>query len=149
MPGARLIICEKTPRWALALRAADEESSLPLVETRSLTQCAAALVESPASIVLIEISEANFEAALALINRVRERPPLAHVIAAIAPESIAATGLLQEAGAILVVTSTLEAAQAVALARRHFGQCPNDEGLDLRAWVAQRMPWAAYATQKK
>lgn len=123
MSIAKLIICEKAPRWAPALRAL-LSADAPLVEARSLTQCAAALAEAPDSAVLIEITGGNLESAVAFFLDHSRRFSNACFLAALPAEMAGAEALLRETGVAMVLASTLEAGQAAKLAMRHLALHP-------------------------
>src|SRR5438105_3890596 len=142
MPASLLFLCEKTNRWTAALRPALRGSKLRLVETRSLAACEAALDESPASLVAIEITAANSEAAIEFVGNCQARYPRAAVLALVTLEVSAIRHLLREAGAIDVATSVLEAPRLARLAQRHFEQAP-PMPLTLHQFVAERLPWPA------
>jgi hypothetical protein len=144
MPAARLILCEKSPRWSLAVRAVLTQP-LPLVETRALVQCERALADSPASLAAVETTADNLPAVLELIDRIARRHAHGRVVALLAAQLAAAEPLLRESGAIDVFASTLESPRLVKLARQHLARAPMP-ALDLREQVAQRMPWANHAT---
>ena len=140
----RLIVCEKTNRWAMALRAALGRSPLQVVETRGLTACDAALAEAPASLVAIEITAANLEPAVDFVVQAGRRFPRALFVALVAEETADSERLMQEAGAVDVIGSVLNAPRVARVARRHFALAPPQE-LDVHELVRQRMPWAAHA----
>src|SRR5206468_1030368 len=114
-------------------------------ETRSLPGCEEALASSPASLVAVEVTPANLDAALDFVSRTNLQCPRAALIALLSPELLAAAPLLREAGAIDVATSVLEASRLARLAQRHFQQAPL-EPLTARQFVADRLPWPAHAT---
>lgn len=139
MSASRMIVCEKTGRWAAALRAAGATVS----SLRSLTPCEAALSADPAVVLAIETTPTNIEAVLGLLLR-SSRLPQARLVAFIAADFAAAEPLLREAGACDVLTSVTEAPRLVRLARRQLRQAPPPVQ-SLREMVAARLPWAAYA----
>ena len=147
MSSSRLILCEKTARWAAALRAALPVGSqeLQIIETRSFRGCEEALARSPASLVAVEVTSTNLEAALDFVSRTNSQHPHAAIIALISPEVLAAAPLLREAGAIDVAGSVLELSRLARLAQRHFRQAPL-EPFTARQFVADRLPWPAHAT---
>jgi hypothetical protein len=138
----RLIVCEKTNRWATGLRAAVGRDRLQIVETRSLTGCEAALSEAPASLAAVEVRAANLDQLVDFVVQLGRRFPRALVVALLAEETTSAERLMQEAGAIDVIGSVLDAPRVARLARRHFAACPPPE-LDLQELAGQRLPWAA------
>jgi hypothetical protein len=142
MTAPRLIVCERTTRWAIALRAA-LAGPPRLVETRSLSQCAAELAQSPASLAAVETTGANLGLVLELLDHMSQRFPRARAVALIEPELLPAAVLLREAQAIDVLAWAHEAPRVARLARRQFDLAPRRQ-LGLHELVAQRMPWAAY-----
>jgi hypothetical protein len=144
MGAACLIVCEKTPRWASAFRLALGGKGPRVVETRGISGLEAALGEAPASLAAIETTATGVNAAVEVIDRLTRRFPLARMIALVAPEEMDAAGLLREAGAVDVLSSTCEAPRVAGLARRQMARAPREE-VSLREWVAERMPWAAFA----
>jgi hypothetical protein len=145
MPSCRLIVCEKTSHWAAALRAESVTQRPRVVETRSLAGCEAALAESMASLVAIEITSSNVEAALVFIVRTLERYPQSSVVVLLAEDAMLVDGLMREAGAIDSVNSVIEAPRVARLARRQFAQAPQEQ-IDVQEFLAERMPWPAHAT---
>jgi hypothetical protein len=145
MSSCRLITCEKTSHWAVALRSALDGPEPQLVETRSLAGCEVALGQSPASLVAIETTTSNVEAVVDFVLRATSRFPRCVIVGLLAPDALAAVSPLQEAGAIAVASSVLEAPRLVRLAARQFTHSPQAE-LGLREFAERRMPWAAHAT---
>jgi len=143
MTAAKIIVCEKSPRFAVALRSSGGQT-LPLIEIRGLTQCEHALAEAPASLAAIEITAANLTSALPFISRIARHFPRARWVAMIRPELAQAASLLREAGALDVLSSTLEAPRLARLARRHLALIPAaDESL--AEWIGGQMPWSTLA----
>jgi hypothetical protein len=126
MSIAKLIICEKAPRWAPALRAL-LSADTPLAEARSLTQCAEALAETPGSAVLVEITSGNLESAVSFVIDNSRRFSRACFLAALPVEMAGAEVLLREIGVAMVFASTLEAGGAAKLAMRHLAFHPPSE----------------------
>jgi hypothetical protein len=147
MPTCRLIVCEKSSPWAAALRGALAGNPPGIVETRSLGQTEAALEESPCSLAAIEVTASNLEAVVDFIERSGRLFPQARWIGLIAPEIRAAEGLLREAGANDVLASLVEIDRPVRFAQRQFALAPAAGPLTMHEFVAERLPWPAYATQ--
>lgn len=145
MSTCRLITCEKTSHWAAALRAALAGGPPALVETRSWADCQAALAAAPASLVAIEVTPANLEAALDAIGRIGQKYPQSRVATLLAPDLLAAEMLLREAGAIEVIGSVLAAPRLARLARRLNSRAPQGE-LTIQEFVNSRLPWPGLAT---
>jgi|SRR5581483_1027201 len=145
MPACRFILCEKTSRWAAALRARLGRSIPQLLVTCALPGCAEALAASPASFIAIEVTASNLESTLDFTCRISSHYPNAAVVALLSSEFLAAAPLFREAGAIDVVASALESPRIARLAQRHFAQAPTEQ-LTTRQFIAQRLPWPAHAT---
>jgi hypothetical protein len=144
MPTGQFILCEKSGRWALALRSA-LRGRVRLVETRALTQCHAALRAAPTSIVALEITDKSLSPALDFLARVGEAFPAARVVVLLDGELQPAELLFREAGAADVFDSTLQAGAIVRLVQQHVALSPAED-LPLRKLVAARLPWNAWAT---
>jgi hypothetical protein len=145
MSQCRFLLCEKTSRWAVALRRALGERGRWLVETRSLPQCGRELRIFPASLVAVEIGEGNLEAALLAMARWSRRFPAANLIALIDTSLTAAEPLIREAGAIRVLASTRDAAAVAELFGRHAALIPADDG-PLEQSILAALPWQRWAT---
>lgn len=142
MPPCRLIVCEKASHFAPALRRELNQNPPSVVETRSLPGCAAALAESPESLVAIETTPANLESVLALIGQFRQQYPQASTVALVNNDSHPASSILAEAGAIAVFTSILESPRLAQLARRKQNYSTPQQ-LTVQEFVSQHMPWPA------
>ena len=138
----RLIVCEKTNRWASALRAALCRSALVVTETRSLVGCESALAEAPDSLVAVEVTAANLDQAIDFVVLTGRRFPGALVVALLTEEAAVAERLMQEAGVVDVIGSVLDVPRIALLARRYYAAAPPRE-LDFYELVRQRMPWSA------
>jgi len=147
----RLILCEKTQRWAIPLRmalrcAAENDKRAPqqplIAETRSLSQAEAALGGSPGSILAIEVTAANLPGVVGLLLRIGSRPREA-VIALLDEETAAAEALLREAGAVGICRTTCEAPAAARLIHRHWQQTPAAAG-NSATDISSQLPWPEY-----
>lgn len=56
---ARLIVCERTGRWAVALRRELAGSGVRVHESRSIAECWQGLAESPAGFAVVELTGGN------------------------------------------------------------------------------------------
>jgi hypothetical protein len=144
MPTASLILCEKSGRWALALRSA-LRGSVRLVETRALLQCYEALGAAPTSLVALAITDKNLSQALDLSARMNQHFPAARLLALLETELESAEPLLREAGFGDVFHSPQQAPAIALLALRHIALSPAEDR-PLRELVAARLPWQAWAT---
>lgn len=144
MSSSHLIICEKSSRWAGALRAALAGRPPQVVETRSLASAMTRLAQSPASLVFVEVNERNAASVLEWLDKIHCRFPLARAVVAIDPTLASLELHFRESGSMDVLYSTQQAPSVARLARRHFARTPSEQ-LDLSQWIAERMPWSAYA----
>ena len=148
MADIRLIVCEKSPHWAIGLRSDLGEPTQHVVETRSLASAASALAESPASFVLVQITEANLTPAIEWLDQIGRQFPHARVAVALSMGMAPAASLLREAGAVDVYFGVHQVASAARIAQRHFALVPREQ-VSLRQSVMSRMPWPAAATARR
>jgi hypothetical protein len=144
MSVARVVVCEKTGRWAAALRSA-LKGGCDLIETRSLAQCESDL-EDQSGLAAIEVTEGNAALAIDWLQRI-SRWPNVRLVALVSPELAAAEPLLREAGALDVLTSVLDVPRLARMAVRQVAPTPTNQPT-IRELVFQRLPWAAHATTK-
>jgi hypothetical protein len=142
MAMARLVVCEKTSRWAVALRRELASQSVRVYESRSLTDCRRELEQSPASVIALEITPGNAASAGEWIERVSREFPKARFLVLGASEVRLWEWWMREAGAIAAAFSPRELAPIVKMARRHLAAAPEEE-LSFREQVRRRMPWPA------
>jgi hypothetical protein len=137
----RWIVCEKTGKWAAALRWGAEPYGLRVYETRSLVDCRAELERFPASFVSLEATELNLETLVPWIDEVRES--LAGVcISVLADQNLAwAEDHLREAGAVHVVFSPRRLDLVARIAARHLASAAIPQGSTLRQTIWSRLPW--------
>jgi hypothetical protein len=140
----RLIVLEKTNRWAAALRAALLGSRMRVLETRSLTGCESALCEAPASVVALEVTPANLDLVVDFVLQNSRRFPRAALVALLAEDAAGAEQAVREAGAIDAIGSVLGAPRIARLASRQFSLAPPPE-LSLQELVERQLPWATPA----
>ena len=146
MSQPRLIICEKSGRWAVAMRRALADRGERTAEARSLVGCARLLHLHPTSIVAIEVTAANLDAVLAAVANWRQRWPHSRFMAVVEPELVAAEVTLREAGVVAMLRATREAPAAARLVERHFAAAPADD-LPLEQAILSSLPWAKWAAQ--
>jgi len=146
MSQPRLIICEKSGRWAVAMRRALADRTERIVEARSLRGCSRLVNLHPASIVAIEVAAANLDVVLTAVAHWRQRWPRCRVMAVVEPELVAAEVLLREAGVVAVLRATREAPAAARLVERHFAAVPAAD-LPLEQAILSSLPWAKWAAQ--
>ena len=138
---ARLIVCERTGRWAAALRHELVDSGVRVWETRALDDCWNELAESPASFVVLELG-ADVAGLVGRVMCQAGQFPAAR-LAVVADRSLVDhQWLMREAGAVDFLCSPREAGSLAQLACRHLAQAPpRQQGLAERIWAS--LPWAA------
>jgi hypothetical protein len=145
MPTPRLILCEKTSRWAVAFRRALHNTPAAILETRSLAQCGRELADSPHSVLGLEVTASNLDAVLESLGQWLPLRPRARALALADASLTAAEPLLREMGAQAVLYSPRESSSVTGLIVRHLALAPKEE-LPLREAILQRLPWAGAAT---
>jgi hypothetical protein len=136
---ARLIVSERTGRWAVALRRELAAAGVRVWETRSLADCWEELAASPASFVVVEVDR-NLVALLDHVARLPQTFPAARA-AVVSQRSLAdCEWLLREAGAVHYVCSPREVAPLARIACRHLAQGPSPpQSLTEQIWAS--LPW--------
>jgi hypothetical protein len=145
MSPSKLIVCEKSPRWAIALRRVLGTKGVVVVETRSLPACGREMRESPHSILAIETSPSSLESVLAAWADWSRRDEMARLVALGDSSLLPAEFLLREAGVIAIGTSIRQAGRVARLAEKHLSQAPRPN-LPLREAIWQRLPWQRFAS---
>jgi hypothetical protein len=140
MALARFVVCEKSGRWAVALRRELAGRSVRVYESRSLPECRRELEESPASLVALEVSAANTVLLSDWIDRASREFPGARFVVVGDRDAEAWEWRLREAGAIAAAFSPRRLAPIVRLVRRHLAAVPSEE-LSFEDAVQRRMPW--------
>jgi hypothetical protein len=136
---ARLIVCEKTERWALAWRGLTGES-VAFWQTRSLAEVGERLREAPASVVALECPlDRVGEVCRWLERRVADFPQMRTVVLA-DPPLRPAECVLRTAGAQQVVYSPQALPAVTRWVVRHLDQVPRVV-VPIRSWAWQKMPW--------
>jgi hypothetical protein len=137
--AAKLIVCERSGRWAVALRRELADAGVRVWETRTLADCRDELVENPASFAVIEFGR-NVGGLLRLLTSQPHRFPAAR-LAVVADRSQADyEWLMREAGAVHFLCSPRQAGLLARLACRHLAQAPApQQTLAERIW--SNLPW--------
>ena len=137
---ARLIVCERTGRWAIALSRELRGCRTRAYQTRSLAECWDMLGEYRASFLVIEVTRSNLDVLLSRLPEIERRFPAARV-AAVGNRAMAACEfLLREAGTIHFTTSE-RLLQAFAVAgQNHLKHVPKPR-LSLVETIWDTLPW--------
>ncbi len=136
-----IIICERTDRWAAALRRPLQQVGHRILQTRSLDACWSEVAARPASLVAVEATTVNLEALLPWLPRLMAGFPRARVVVLGQRALESAEWLLREAGAVHVVFSPRQWQPIVRIAQRHLGAAPRPDDTDRRR-IWRRLPWA-------
>ncbi|MGD0518835.1 MAG: hypothetical protein ABSA26_14970 [Thermoguttaceae bacterium] len=134
-PG-RLVVCERTGRWAAALRCELSGAGLRVWETRSLADCGTLLAESPASFAVLELSEKKIGEILDFIRHWQAEFPLFR-FAVVADRDLASyKWFMHEAGAADFICSVRKIGAVTRTACRHLAQSPPlPQSLTERIWA--------------
>jgi hypothetical protein len=150
MSPVEWIVCERTSRWASALRMALAAHGTPhrLRELRHLAELDAELTARPAALAAIEIHRGNFANLLSWLPTARERHVHARCVVlldrSLADNLDAACDALVEAGAQAIATSPRRLDAVVALGTRHAETARTiDENTPLVAQAWASLPWQA------
>ena len=140
MAVARFLMCERSGRWAVALRGVRRPDDPRMWETRSLDDCWRELEVSPRSMVAVEATLANVETLVRWMKRVESGFPRAHVIVLAQRELECGQWLLREAGARHVVFSPRDVRGVARMVRRYLAATPpDDDSTRQRIW--RQLPW--------
>ena len=119
---ARLIVCERTGRWAVALRRELAASGVRVWETRTLAGCHEELSQSPASFVVIEATD-DLSGLLRFMVRQSRDFPAARLAVVADPARCGCEWPVREAGAVHFVDSVRRVGLLARLACRHWPRC--------------------------
>ena len=148
MSRSEWIVCERTSRWASAMRLelAAEGSPIRLRETRSLSELTANLLEDSTGLSAVEVHRGNFADVLAWLTSARRRCDRGRLVAlldrSLASHATAARDALVEAGAEAIANSPRRLSTILAVGARH-GQLAleTDENVPYLAQVWASLPW--------
>ena len=145
--SARIIVCESTGRWAVALRRELGPLAAHLEETRSVIACWDRLAEVPESLIVAEVTTGNLERLLAKMARLESQFPRARVVVVADRRLADHEWLMREIGATMFVTSPRRLAPLAELARRHLAaRSSQPSGVLERIW--SELPWAEKAERQ-
>lgn len=137
---ARLIIFERTGRWAVGLRRHLADAALVIREVRSQAHCLEALAESQASLVGIELSAETVSQVVNFVQLVSELYPRSRVFVVGPSATQCFDGIVREAGAVHAIFSPLQLRQLARLVER-FLAAAEIRDRTFREAVFDRLPW--------
>jgi hypothetical protein len=137
---ARVIVCEKTGRWATALRNLLPSAQISICETRTLEECAVRLRESPASLVVVELTAENWPRVCRWLPWQTGQFIHMRAVAVATADVRDADVVVRSAGAHHVVDSVARLAKLTRWIVRHIHQAPHSKS-SVRQWTWSRMPW--------
>jgi hypothetical protein len=140
MPSARIIVCEKTGQWAIALRRLLAPGGHRVQETRSWPACWAELARHPASLLVVELTAQNAELVLERLTDLPRRFRHARAVVVGDRDLARYEWAVRSAGATHAVFTPRELPPAARLIARHLALAPQPE-LSLREAVWRRLPW--------
>ncbi|MHB8901273.1 MAG: hypothetical protein ACYC6Y_21190 [Thermoguttaceae bacterium] len=140
-PG-RLVVWERDGSWARHLRRLLAGGGLRVHEARTLEAFRKMIVESPASLLLVELVPAAAVELRKLTVRFRREFPAVRIVAVGDPRLEAVRWPLLETGIVWLCTSPRALAPVAGIIRVHFAQVPKPErSPEQRIW--DDLPWAA------
>ena len=140
MPSARFIVCERSTKWAVALRRQLQAGDPRVYETRTLDDCLQTVAADPTSIVAVEATAANLEALVKWIRRLRGEFRRAAIVVLGSRGLEPSEWLLREVGALHAVFSPRDLQPVLWLVRRHLAaQKAEDESDPQSVW--RQLPW--------
>jgi hypothetical protein len=137
---ARLVVCERSGQWAVALRHELAATGIRVWETRSLADCWEALADSPAAFLIVELTGENVGGLLRRMAQLPRDFPSARIAVVAARQLDGYEWLIREAGAIHFLCSPRALGPLGQVAVRHLAAVPVPQhGLAERIWTS--LPW--------
>ena len=133
-------MCEKTGKWATALRSLLPLARISICETRTLEECAVRLRESPASLVVVELTSENWLGVCRWLSLQTGQFAHMRAMAVATPDAGDTDAVLRSAGAHHVVDSIARLGKLTRWMVRHLQQAPPSKS-SVRQWTWARMPW--------
>lgn len=138
--AAQLVVCEKTGKWASALRRElGRQFADRLFETRLLEHCIDQLTAFPRSVVALEQTWNNYDSVFSLLDRIAWSFPMARAIVLDTTRDLQLSRMDQVAGAIHVTTSRLNLRHAARLIGRHLDRFQSKSSQFEE--MLRRLPW--------
>jgi hypothetical protein len=140
---ARLIVCERTGQWAVALRrelVRLGKAGVRFRETRSVGECWRLLYDDRASFMVVEVTPSNVQAVLERLAELERDFPAVRVAVVVDWAFRFAEPILREAGAVHFVDSPRRLKPLAEIACRHLDRAPKPKlGLVEQVWAD--LPW--------
>jgi ActR/RegA family two-component response regulator len=146
MAAPCVIVCEKSSRWAVALRWVLAGSGVRVCETRSLADCWSALESAPTSPVALELRRTNAAEIVHALQRMRARVPETAAIVLLERGLSAWEWTAREAGALHVSASPRNLDPVARLLQRLLRSAAPAE-TSLRETLLARLPWEPRGSQ--
>jgi hypothetical protein len=145
LPAVRLIVCERSSLWSVALRNELVETGIRVWECRGLPEAWEALAQTPAAFMIVEAAPENLAALSQRMAWFSRDFPQAR-FAVVAPRKLVHfEWLLREAGAVHFLTSPRNLAPLAGLVVRHLANSPQpQQTLVERIWAS--LPWRPAVT---
>ncbi len=134
--SARLILCERTDRWAAVWRGLLDAQQLPFCEVRSLAEASERLFEAPASVIAVACRADRIEPVCHWLRATTRAHAGARAVVLASPDLRVADCVFRAAGAHLVLDDPLQLPRATRWVRRHLASVPRRE-LPLGVWIEQ------------
>ena len=141
--AARLIVCERSGRWAVALRRELAGSGVRVYETRTVGECWETLARTPAGFVIAELTGPGASELLRRMAHLERDFPLARV-AIVAERALhGCEWLMREAGAVHFTCSPRQLGPMARLACRHLRRVPaTQRTITEQIWAS--LPWGEH-----
>lgn len=144
MSDFSVIVCEKTGKWAAAIRRVLRPES-GLCETRGWPACSRELKTRTAAFVALEVLPENAEAVCRRLAELTRRSRHVHAVLLADRSLKPVEWLLREAGGAHVLFSRREIIQLRPIWERFWAQIPPSQ-MTFREHVWSRLPWTKYAS---
>lgn len=142
MQRGKLVICEPTPHWIVALRWSWTQASNQLVGVAQLADCSCLLQSQPASLVALDCVGWPLSEVLAWMRQTQASFPLVRLVALLDRGHRHEEWLLREAGAVHVLANTRQVDILISLYRR-YQTAVLDAPTNLRESIWEQLPWSA------
>jgi hypothetical protein len=137
---ARLIVCEKANRWAVALRWALADDGIRVHETRNWADCCQAMQPAERVLLALEMREDNVEEVLRRLFALRQSDADIGTVILTRRALREYEWPLRELGALHVALSPRNLQPLVGLAQRFLHQAEKSPQ-NPHDWAWERLPW--------